>query len=75
MPDIQERGTYIVFGMMSADEDSAKSLVESELFEILLAVSRIYDPARVKAKQYAQQALEKAQDWGLIKANEEIPKK
>ncbi|ELU01701.1 hypothetical protein CAPTEDRAFT_110839, partial [Capitella teleta] len=69
VPDIQHRGIFILLGMMCADKDLAHKLVESDLLEVLMAVSRLEDPARKMAKQCAVQALERAVEWGLIKAN------
>ena len=74
LPDIQHRGVYIVFNLMSADKDIAQRLVESTMLELLMAIAIIEEPERQKAKECAEGALDKAVEWGLIKPRDEKKK-
>ena len=72
IPDIQHRGIFILYNMMSADEELSKQLVESRMLEILMAVSKLDDdPDRQSASKIAAEALKKAEEWKLIKSIED----
>lgn len=65
--DIQHRGLFILQNMMETDKELATKLVESNMLEVLMAVSRLSEPERQKSKQCADKCLEKAVEWSLIK--------
>ena len=57
--------------MMAADKDIATRLVESTMFEILMAVSKLEGEESKGAKECALKALESAKQWKLIKENKD----
>lgn len=65
-PDIQHRGLFILNNMMSADKEVATRLVESNMLEVLMAISKITEPERKAAVELANSALKKAEEWKLI---------
>lgn len=70
VPEFQHRGVHILMNMMAADKDIATRLVESTMFEILMAVSKIDDEEERKgARDCALKALQSAKEWKLIKEN------
>ncbi|XP_055959152.1 protein unc-45 homolog B isoform X2 [Patella vulgata] len=71
MAELQHRGCYIVYNMMCANKEIAEKIVESPLFEILMAVTKIDLPDRKKAKECCEEALNKAVEYGLVKPREE----
>lgn len=66
LPDIQHRGLFILNNMMSADKEVATRLVESNMLEVLMAISKITEPERKAAVELANSALKKAEEWKLI---------
>lgn len=48
------------------DKQIATRLVESEMMEVLMAVSKLDDPQRKEASRIAEKTLEKAEEWGLV---------
>ncbi|ESO08016.1 hypothetical protein HELRODRAFT_110263 [Helobdella robusta] len=65
-PEIQHRGTFIIYNMMCADKEMATRLVESNMLEVLMAVSKLDEPERKNARQMAEKALKQAEEWGLV---------
>lgn len=68
MPDIQHRGVFILANIMCADEELAHKIVNSNLMELLMAVSKLEEPERMVAAKIAEQALKKAEEWHLIRS-------
>ena len=66
LPDIQHRGVYVLRNLMAADREIAQRLVESNVLEVLMAVSKLEEPGRQLAQECAKQALDSAVEWGLI---------
>jgi len=63
---IQHRGMHILMNIMTADKDICQQIVESPLFEVLLAFSKFDDPERASVKTTANRCLEIATEWELI---------
>ncbi|EZA60054.1 hypothetical protein DMN91_008092 [Ooceraea biroi] len=73
--DMQHRGVVIVLNMMRSTKDVAAKLIETDIMEILMALSK-NDDVENKVKGLASTALEAATKWKLIKKNvdeEEVP--
>lgn len=70
VPDLQHRHVYTLRNVMFADKDSAQKLVDSPIIEILMAVSKDTDKEYVSSQKAAQEALDKAVEWGLIEKNQ-----
>ncbi|MGH0179007.1 UNVERIFIED_CONTAM: hypothetical protein FKN15_001637 [Acipenser sinensis] len=67
-PEIQHRGFVIVYNMITADKDLAKTLIESEMLEILSVIGKKQDnPKRQPMIDAARSCLVAAMDYGLIK--------
>lgn len=56
--------------MMNADKEVATKLVESNMLEVLMAISKITEPERKAAVELADAALKKAEEWNLIQSVE-----
>jgi len=67
-PDIQYRGVFILASMMSADKEVAYRIVNSNLMELLMAVSKLEEPDRMSSTKMAEQALKQAEEWSLIRS-------
>ncbi|XP_046839151.1 protein unc-45 homolog A-like isoform X2 [Xenia sp. Carnegie-2017] len=63
--ELQHRGSYIVRNMMNSSKEIAEKLVESKIFEILLALSQD-TKIDVPVKEAVTESLKKAKDWKLI---------
>lgn len=55
--------------MVHADRELAQMLLEGPLLEVLMAITKLDDPAKKAAKTCAEEALAKAVEWDLIKPN------
>ncbi|KAM6296453.1 protein unc-45 homolog B isoform 2-T2 [Aegotheles albertisi] len=65
---VQHRGLVIAFNLISADQELAKKLVESELLEILTYIGKqADDPKKQHIINVARDCLTKCMDYGLIK--------
>ncbi|CAH1980070.1 unnamed protein product [Acanthoscelides obtectus] len=66
--DMQYRGVCVVYNIISASKELTEKLMETDVMEILLAISKLtpYD-GRDKIVKVAQEALEEAEKWGVIK--------
>jgi len=67
-PDIQHRGIFILASMMSSDQEVACRIVNSNLMEVLMAVSKLEEPERQASVKLAEQALKQAEEWHLIRS-------
>ncbi|XP_048589916.1 protein unc-45 homolog A isoform X3 [Nematostella vectensis] len=65
--EIKHRGAHVVANMMAANKDIATKLVESEVLEILMVLSRDTSSEMEKIRACAMRALDKAVEWELIK--------
>ena len=65
--DIQYRGVYIVNNLMRSSKSVAEKLIETDIMEILMALSLQEGEDTDKIKKYALLALEGAEEWKLIK--------
>ncbi|XP_048256515.1 protein unc-45 homolog B-like [Haliotis rufescens] len=63
---LQHRGCHILKNMM-VDRDTAEKIVASQDFEVLMAITMLKDPQREAATKCAKEALDLAEEHGLIK--------
>lgn len=68
LPDIQYRGIFLLASMMSADQEVAHRIVNSNLMEVLMAVSKLEELERQASAKMAEQALKQAEEWNLIRS-------
>lgn len=68
---IQHRGIYIVTNMIRAEKDIATNIIESEILEVLMVVSKFEDSEKAMLRECAEAALQKASEYELIKPTKE----
>ncbi|GAB1600206.1 protein unc-45 homolog B-like [Argonauta hians] len=64
---LQHRGIYVITNMIKVEKDIAANIIESQLLEVLMAVSKFDDPAKGMIRECAEAALQKAAEYELIK--------
>lgn len=69
--DVQHRGVVIVLNMMRSTKDVAAKLIETDIMELLMALSKNDNIQNEKIRELASTALEAAAEWKLIKKNDE----
>ncbi|XP_012233460.2 protein unc-45 homolog B [Linepithema humile] len=67
--DIQHRGVVIVLNMIKSTKDVAAKLIETDIMEILMALSKNDNVQSEKVKELASTALDAAAKWNLIQKN------
>lgn len=67
---LQLRGVAIVSNIIDSSKENAVKIVETELLEILMALSRAKDPAKSAIQERAVYTLERAAELGIIQHNE-----
>lgn len=67
IPEIQHRGCYIMINLLDLGKESSEKLLEGQMLEILMAVTILNDPERQRAKKLCDEALKKAEKYGIIK--------
>lgn len=68
------RGVAIVHNMIHATRSCAEKIIETNLLEIFMALTRPeVDDVPQKVKDLSDAALKKAEEWKLIKTNTEEP--
>ncbi|CAK1590397.1 unnamed protein product [Parnassius mnemosyne] len=65
--EIQYRGSYMLYNIISGDKDIAARIFETDVMEILMALSKLEDPEQKKTKELAQKCLEAAESMGVIR--------
>ncbi|KAF6206736.1 hypothetical protein GE061_017972 [Apolygus lucorum] len=66
--DIQHRAAVIIVNVISMDKELAEKIIETDIMEILMAFTLLGDPAKEKVSKVAQEALNAAKKWNIIKA-------
>ncbi|XP_037078852.1 protein unc-45 homolog B-like [Pollicipes pollicipes] len=71
--DVCLRGAACTLHMMQADRGVAERLVETDIVEVLMALSKLppEGETRIKIIKYAEEALLQAKEHGLIKSRDE----
>ncbi|XP_077452285.1 protein unc-45 homolog A [Stigmatopora argus] len=69
--DLRHRGAVIIFNMMQAERSLAETLIESEVLEILSVLAKGKQVEPEPASKVAQNCLDKAIAYGIIKNREE----
>ncbi|XP_023025156.2 unc-45 myosin chaperone [Leptinotarsa decemlineata] len=72
LQSMQYRGVCVVYNIISAKKELSEKLMETDIMEILMALSRLppYD-GRENIVKIAGKALQEAEKWGVIKKPEE----
>lgn len=69
--EVQYRGTYIVYNIISEDKDIAAKIFETDIMEILMALTKLDDPEQERTKENAQKCLNAAEEMGVIRKPDE----
>lgn len=69
--EIQYRGAYTVYNIISGDNDIAIRIFETDVMEILMALTRLEEPDQARTKELAQKSLDAAESMGLIRRPDE----
>ncbi|XP_059052848.1 protein unc-45 homolog B [Achroia grisella] len=71
--EIQYRGTYILYNIINGDKDIAFKIFETDVMEILMALTKLQEPELERTKQLAQKSLNAAEKMGVIRKPDEAP--
>uniref|UniRef100_A0A3P8RJR7 UNC-45/Cro1/She4 central domain-containing protein n=1 Tax=Astatotilapia calliptera TaxID=8154 RepID=A0A3P8RJR7_ASTCA len=74
IPDLRHRGVVIVQNMIQAEKSLAEKLIESEALEILSVLAKGGDGMPDAVSKIAQNCLDKAMEYGIIRNREEKEK-
>lgn len=69
--EVQYRGTYIVYNIISGDKDIAAKIFETDIMEILMALTKLEDSEQKRTVDYAQKCLNAAEEMGVIRKPDE----
>ncbi|XP_072934544.1 protein unc-45 homolog B [Epargyreus clarus] len=69
--EIQYRGVYMLYNIISGDQDIAAKIFETDVMEILMALTRLPNPEEARTKEYAQKCLDAAEKLGVIRKPDE----
>ncbi|KAJ0173002.1 hypothetical protein K1T71_011178 [Dendrolimus kikuchii] len=69
--EIQYRGTYMLHNIIIGDKDIAAKIFETDVMEILMALTKLEDKDKQRIKDYAQKCLNAAEQLGVIRKPDE----
>lgn len=69
--EIQQRAVVIVSNVISSSKELAEKIIETDIMEILMAFTLMNEEERKKIKNIAQEALDAAKKWKVIKSRDE----
>ncbi|KAK9503519.1 hypothetical protein O3M35_010058 [Rhynocoris fuscipes] len=69
--DIQHRAMVIVYNIISSKKELAEKIIETDIMEILMAYTMLNDIEKSEVKKIAQEALDAAKKWKIIKSADE----
>lgn len=65
--EIQYRGSYLLYNIVNGDRDTAAKIFETDVMEILMAITKLDDPETKRTREYAQKCLDAAEELGVIR--------
>lgn len=65
--EIQYRGTYMLYNIIKDDKDIAAKIFETDVMEILMALTKLDDAEYKRTKENAQKCLDAAEEMGVIR--------
>ncbi|XP_012288302.1 protein unc-45 homolog B [Orussus abietinus] len=68
-PDIQHRGVFAILNTINSSMENASKIVETDILEILMALTKSDTVQNKKVIELANEALKAAAKWNLIKEN------
>ncbi|KAF2897166.1 hypothetical protein ILUMI_09010 [Ignelater luminosus] len=69
--NLQYRGVSIVKHMMESSKEVAEKLIETDILEILMALTKLEDKKLSQIKPIVEETLKCAESWGIIKKPDE----
>lgn len=63
---VQFRGVCIVYNIIKHSKECTEKLMETDIMEILMALTKLTDPGQKQIVDVAQDALQEAENWGVI---------
>ena len=70
--DIQYRGVCIIKNMMESTKEVAEKVIETDILEILMALTKLTEKEKGEIVKVAEGALKSAEKWGVIKKPEAL---
>ncbi|VDN01183.1 unnamed protein product [Thelazia callipaeda] len=64
--EIQRRGLIAIANMVQSSEKVASEIIATEIFRLLVAITKLNDKERTSAQKEARRALDAAVKWGII---------
>lgn len=71
--DLQYRGVCVVRNLIESGKSVAEKLIQTDVMEILMALTKLEGAEKKKIIEVAEDALKIAEDYKLIKKPEEVP--
>ncbi|XP_053617527.1 protein unc-45 homolog B [Plodia interpunctella] len=69
--EIQYRGSYMLYNIISGDKDIAFKIFETDVMEILMALTKLEEAEQARTKELAQKCLDAAEKMGVIRKPDE----
>lgn len=69
--EIQFRGVYMLFNIINDDKDVASKIFETDVMEILMALTKVTNPEQKRIKDHAEKCLAAAEDLEVIRKPDE----
>ncbi|CAH2093739.1 unnamed protein product [Euphydryas editha] len=65
--EIQYRGVYMLYNIIKDDKDIAAKVFETDVMEILMAITKLTDEEHKRSKEYAEKCLAAAEELRVIR--------
>lgn len=65
--EIQYRGVYMLYNIINGDKDIAAKIFETDVMEILMALTKLTEAEQNRTKEYAEKCLVAAEELGVIR--------
>ncbi|XP_055382848.1 protein unc-45 homolog B [Condylostylus longicornis] len=72
-PDVQHRGLVVILNMINANEEIARKVMETDVLELLMGLSKLQDEDRTKAVEISIQCLRSAERYNIIAQSNDAP--
>lgn len=70
-PEVQERAVAIVQNVIESNKDNAEELMDSQVMEILMALTLVHDEGKEKVRERAEKCLRLAEELKVIKKSDD----
>lgn len=69
--EIQHRAAVILYNTISASKELAEKIIQTDILEILMAYTMLNEEGKNEVRKVAQEALDAAKKWKIIKSAED----